>query len=61
MYEKNVYILSMAETKGNQRKKSAVMKYLKALVMSINGNSYTVKNIKGKVTWTELKKERYFK
>ena len=57
MKKTNGYILDMDETKGNQSKKSSVMNYLKALVMSIKVNTYTVKNIKEKVSWTELKKQ----
>ena len=52
--------MAMAESKGNQSKKSRWTNYLKALVMSIKGNTYSVKNIK-KVSWTDLKKTRYFK
>ena len=37
------------------------MNYLKALVVHIRGNTYSVKNIKEKVPWTELKKNIYFK
>ena len=57
----NGYIMAMAAVKGNQSKKSSVMNYLKELVMKIKGNTYTVTNIKEKLSWTELKTARYFK
>lgn len=48
-------MIDMAAVQGNGSKRSLVMNYLKELVMKIKGNTYTVTNIKGKVSWTDLK------
>ena len=61
MKKTNGYMMDMAAVKGNRSKRSSVMNYLKEHVMKIKGNTYTVTNIKEKVSWTELKTARYLK
>ena len=61
MKKTNGYMMAMAAVQGNQSKRSSVMNYLKELVMKIKGNTYTVTNIKRKMSWTDLKTARYFK
>jgi hypothetical protein len=61
MKKTNGYMMAMAAVKGNQSKRCSVMNYLKELVMKIKGNTYTVTNIKRKVSWTDLKTARYLK
>ena len=61
MKKTNGYMKAMAAVKGTRSKRSSVMNYLKELVMKIKGNTYTVTNIKVKLSWTELKTATYLK
>jgi hypothetical protein len=61
MKKTNGYMMAKAAVQSNRSKRSPVMNYLKSLVIQIKGNSYIVRTIKEKVSWTDLKTARYLK